>query len=204
MNKECFQEPKKKKTLLLDTPSYCTPIHLKQKKKKKNQHTFLFYFCFSVIKMNRLLLCLLIIGGVLSSANTLYKRDYENRHYYTIHTHAVESAKQIAHELGARFEGPVGELDSYYMVSIPKSTKLHKRDDNLVIQEQIPRKRLYKRAPPPPVIENTEEEYKINGGLPSLDDENGFQSIKRILNIQDPGFDHQWHLVTPPFISCEF
>jgi hypothetical protein len=62
------------------------------------------------------------------------------------------------------------------------------------IKAQIPTKRLHKRAPPP-VIENTEEEYRLNGGLPSLDDTNGFQSIKNILSIQDPGFDHQWHLV---------
>lgn len=156
--------------------------------------------------MNRFFVFIVTCIIIKTSIASLQKRDYDNRYYYTLHTveaNAAESAKQVARDLGATFEGQVGELDNYYMISIPKTQQdsivhhFKKREYSLVdqIQPQVPTKRLYKRAPPPPVIENTDEEYKLNGGIPSLDDANGFQSIKNILDIKDPGFDNQWHLV---------
>lgn len=156
-------------------------------------------------------------------AARLHKRDYTKRSYFTLHTlypNDIESARQAANHLGAQLEGPVGELSHYYWISIPMTmsndqhdvihqfnmykNRNRKRDVDLVdtIQAQIPKKRLYKRAPPPkfdPIIENKDEEHRLNGGgpimLPSLDDNNGFQKMKEALNIKDPGFDKQWHLV---------
>ncbi|KAI8069035.1 peptidase S8/S53 domain-containing protein, partial [Gilbertella persicaria] len=141
------------------------------------------------------------------------KRDYTKRSYYTIHTvypNDIHSAQEIAQHLGARLEGPVGELSHYYWISIPLSDqnsihhqfrhyKHQKRDQVLVDQlhHQIPRQRLFKRAPPP-IVENTTEEYKINGEtipLPSLDQQDGFNKLKNVLDIHDPGFDNQWHLI---------
>lgn len=171
------------------------------------------------------LLCLMLLISPILSYD---KRDYTTRQYYTLHTRSTPTnqdslwqAKRVAESLGARFEGQVGELSQYYWISIPMSTssfnkrslvdQFHanrkKRDlsYDLVddIQIQTPSRRLYKRAPPPPypVIENAEEEYKLNGDvpvidLPSLDDTDGYEKIKDLLNIHDPGFDQQWHLVS--------
>jgi kexin len=178
-----------------------------------------------IMKKTHLLLSLLSIFLTFHVSPTLSydKRDYTSRQYYTLHTSTTPSnaeiAKRAASSLGARFEGQVGELSQYYWISIPMSPSLNKRslidqfhvlkrkrdlDWNFVddIQIQTPTHRLHKRAPPPPypIIENTEEEYKLNGDappiiLPSLDDTDGYERIKDLLNIHDPGFDQQWHLV---------
>jgi kexin len=165
---------------------------------------------------------IVLIACATPVASILHKRDYTKRSYYTLHTvypNDIESARQAANHLGAQLEGPVGELSHYYWISIPMSTTNHhnnviqrfnmykkknrKRNVDFVdsIQVQIPKKRLHKRAPPPkldPIIENKEQEHVLNGEtilLPSLDDDNGFQKTKEALNIKDPGFDKQWHLV---------
>ncbi|KAI7882315.1 serine endoprotease Kex1 [Mucor mucedo] len=146
-------------------------------------------------------LLLLLLHGV-----TCFQRDYNNRLYYTVKTTNPNIA-QLAATLDARYEGQVGELKQHHWISIPKSSphitrRFHKRD--MLLSPQIPsRHRLFKRAPPPPtapVLENTEEEYKLNNqtpplNLPLLTDTDGYARIKTILNITDPGFDQQWHLL---------
>jgi kexin len=166
---------------------------------------------------------ILVIACSRATASLLHKRDYTKKSYYTLHTvypNDIEAAREAANHLGAQLEGPVGELAHYFWISIPMSTtttnhhnviqqfntykkRNRKRDVDLVdaIQLQIPKKRLYKRAPPPkldPIIENKDLEQTLNGKtilLPSLDDNNGFQRMKEALDIKDPGFDKQWHLV---------
>jgi kexin len=136
---------------------------------------------------------------------TLHKRDYTQRQYYTLHTTKPdpELAKQAAHELGAVFEGQVGELAHYYWISMPLNSNRLKKRQSLFginrIEQQIPKKRLYKRAPPP-VIENIPEEYKQNNitpniHLPPIADYNDYLKVKQFFDINDPGFDDQWHLV---------
>ncbi|OBZ89575.1 Protease KEX1 [Choanephora cucurbitarum] len=143
----------------------------------------------------------------------------------TVYPNDIQAVEEVARHLGATVEGQVGELKHYYLIStsisdppIHEQFELYKRSQPLVdqIQHQIPSQRLFKRAPPPvientaeeivandqildsPVIENTQEEYQLNGEtipLPSLDEVGGFQKLRNVLNIQDPGFDYQWHLV---------
>ncbi|KAI9361747.1 peptidase S8/S53 domain-containing protein [Pilaira anomala] len=168
--------------------------------------------------MNLILLFLVFISSTLVTAS----RDYTNRDYYTLYTlHGQDAVKQVAHSLNARYEGQVGELSQYHLISVPKPLKrssidtviaqfqyhkqLAKRDDYWVqvqdIQLQVPARRLYKRAPiEQPVVENTEEEYRLNGGgpsveLPLLSEEGGYNKIKELLGVFDPGFDQQWHLL---------
>ncbi|KAI9486635.1 MAG: peptidase S8/S53 domain-containing protein [Benjaminiella poitrasii] len=148
-----------------------------------------------------LFIFLLLFASALANSK-VHKRDYKNRHYFTIRTvqpNDIDSAKQTASQLNATFEGQVGELSHYYWISIPASSLSNdthydlierfialrqKRTDNNPslfidrIQPQIPKRRLFKRAPPP-IIENEEEEYILNGET----------------FIKDPGFDHQWHLI---------
>lgn len=172
------------------------------------------------MKKSHLFLSLFYIS-TLQTSLCYSKRDYSEKQYYTLHTtspNQIESVKQVARSLGATYEGPVGELAHYHWISIPMSSlpkrgqdyslierfhsqpsTIHKRIVDS-IQPQTPARRLYKRAPPPydPVIENTSEEYKLNGGpiqLPPLSQEDGYQRIKDLLDIHDPGFDNQWHLI---------
>ncbi|KAI8882672.1 hypothetical protein K501DRAFT_323903 [Backusella circina FSU 941] len=149
------------------------------------------------------LLCLLITH----TTATLHKRDYTQRQYYTLHTLDPNPAlaQQAAHELGARFEGQVGELTHYYWISLPlNSNRLSKRHSLLLsgvdsIEPQIPKRRLFKRAPPP-VVENIPEEYRQNNitldvHLPPIANESDFLKVKQFFDINDPGFDEQWHLI---------
>ncbi|CEG80867.1 Putative Proprotein convertase PC7 (Fragment) [Rhizopus microsporus] len=131
-----------------------------------------------------------------------------NREYYTLHVPQGESeaAEQIAQQLDVRFEGQVGELDTYYMVSAPREA-IQKRDgqDGIVtkfhqykqyyeslslskrqeqawakvqsIDKQIPKRRV-KRGP-----------------LPILTPKERVVDAQVSLGIKDPLFDKQWHLI---------
>ncbi|KAI8073114.1 peptidase S8/S53 domain-containing protein [Gongronella butleri] len=73
---------------------------------------------------------LLACWTVLTAA-AIHKRD-GSRHYYTLHfPYATENthfdAREVAKQLGTRYEGPVGELSTYHLVSAPKL--LAKRSD---------------------------------------------------------------------------
>ncbi|KAI9257315.1 peptidase S8/S53 domain-containing protein [Phascolomyces articulosus] len=192
----------------------------------------------------RLLIALLLlwVTTIVAQEQQRFERDYENRIYYTFYTPngAPEAASIVAQQLGARFEGQVGELPQYYWVSESRH-QLNKRSGDLVqrfeasrerrkhkkrrrlsnvedpidqierVDRQIPRRRLYKRgvlpvrqleddnALYPPVIENVGEEQSINHETISidwlLDQPDGFETLKQSLNVFDPGFEQQWHLV---------
>ncbi|KAF7732073.1 pheromone processing endoprotease [Apophysomyces ossiformis] len=178
----------------------------------------------------------------LARTQELSERDYINRLYYTLYTPSAndEAAALVASKLGARFEGRVGELKTYYWISIDRSLeKRQEGEDRLIalfklykeqtlqkregsvqafdhierLDPQIPRRRLHKRAvipakrqeiyedepPVSPVIENIQEEQKINGYAISastmLDQPGGFNTLKQMLGVQDPGFERQWHLI---------
>lgn len=172
------------------------------------------------MKLIPLFLLFTFITGTLST------RDYTNRLYYTLRTtdkDSKDAVENVAITLNARLEGQVGELNQYYLISIPKQSK--RTDDSLItrfnnyktrlskrdldwqrvdqIQAQVPTRRIYKRAPPiysEPIVENKEEEYKLNGEsqpieLPGVLEEGAYDKIKGLLDIQDPGFNEQWHLV---------
>lgn len=176
------------------------------------------------MKKSYLFLSLFYIS-TLQTSTCHSKRDYTQKQYYTLHTtnpNQIETVKGVAISLGATYEGPVGELPNYHWISIPMSSLPKRGQDSLIqrfhsqpnhfvdsIQEQTPARRLYKRAPPPydPVIENASEEYKLNGGpiqLPPLSQEDGYQRIKDLLDIHDPGFDNQWHLVKSNYLFVKY
>lgn len=59
----------------------------------------------------------------------LYKRDLQQRKYYTLHipNGNEEAAKQVSKQLNARYEGQIGELKQYHEISIKKKLTLNKR-----------------------------------------------------------------------------
>ncbi|KAI9272524.1 peptidase S8/S53 domain-containing protein [Sporodiniella umbellata] len=151
------------------------------------------------------LLTLVSLFGLMSSSQGYVngKRELQ-REYYTIHVPQGEwkVAEHVAHQLQVRLEGKVGELDSYFMISVPKenlenrdgldrvlngfehykSLSSHKRDDSnwskvTAIEKQIPKRRV-KRGPIP--VNAAHEVY--------LD-------IRESLDLKDPLFDKQWHLI---------
>ena len=160
-------------------------------------------------------LWLAIVTNVVSATN-IVKR-LPDRHYYTLHVPEVDhdthvAAQHVARSLGGQFEGMVGELKTYYMMSVPKNSlnkrsqeengdpvvaafqarkRFNKRDENQRLWDrvqrldpQVPRQRTKRAALPrePPFTE-------ISKGQAIMED------AQRVLDIKDPGFPKQWHLV---------
>ncbi|KAI8973037.1 peptidase S8/S53 domain-containing protein [Pilobolus umbonatus] len=137
----------------------------------------------------------LLLSCSLIDCHYTGKRD-PGRDYYTIHVPDGDEqvAAQISHDLGTQFEGRVGEIDTYYMLSAPQSRKrddpvlslfheyqhktLSKRDSLWsrvkTIDKQVPKKRV-KRGPIPP-------KDKVD-------------LTAETLGIKDPMFREQWHLI---------
>ncbi|KAI7849032.1 peptidase S8/S53 domain-containing protein [Circinella umbellata] len=158
---------------------------------------------------------LAIVTNVVSATNIIKR--LPDRHYYTLHVPEVDhdthiAAQHVATSLGGQFEGMVGELKTYYMMSVPKSSlnkrsqgddtdpivtafqarkRFDKRDENQRLWDrvqrldsQVPRQRTKRAALPrePPFTE-------ISKGQAIMED------AQRVLDIKDPGFPRQWHLV---------
>lgn len=128
------------------------------------------------------------------------KRDL-NRDYYTLNIpnteDGIESAKHIAQQLQVRFEGSVGELDSWFMVSSPQSLK---RDDPVLANfDKLKYLSLLKRDATSQhwknvkLIEKQALKRRIKRG--PIPTNKQLIDAQKTLNIKDPWFPQQWHLV---------
>ncbi|KAK1142543.1 pheromone processing endoprotease [Aspergillus melleus] len=147
------------------------------------------------------------------------RRSYETHDYFALHLDDSASPSDIAQRLGARFEGPIGELDGHYTFSVPRDgdgdvdsmlerararRRLRRRSEDssssldtdegldgvLWSQKLVLKQRLQKRIPPP-------------GNLPrepagttkeSPEAVKIQKNIASTLQIADPIFSGQWHL----------
>ncbi|KAI8983105.1 peptidase S8/S53 domain-containing protein [Pilobolus umbonatus] len=150
--------------------------------------------------------------------SSIHKRDYTQRHYYTLHSTINDneiSIKRLCTLLNTDYEGKVGELPDYYWMSTDSASAtvdvLHQW--NIMkslpathhtswietidrIDRQLPTEYLHRRAlsiDDIPIIENIPEEQRINNI--SLEGTDDFNLIKGELGITDPGFDNQWYLL---------
>ncbi|KAK9447142.1 peptidase S8/S53 domain-containing protein [Limtongia smithiae] len=166
-------------------------------------HTSTFW---RVILLLAVLLVESTVGGTaLHPRSHILPREYSERDYYAIElvwpeqynddSLAMRIAK-FASDNQLRFEEPVGSLKDIYLFSAPKSvsvqeSSLRRRsidDDAQPIQyfEKMTLKKLHKRGPipddrPPPVDSSL---------LP-------LRELEDILEIHDPEFEKQWHLMNP-------
>lgn len=108
-------------------------------------------------------------------------RDYDSLVYYAIQA-SGNTLDEIIQDHGLEYVDRIGALDDYYLVSAKKTdNSLRKRnlllDDRVPwMEEQIPQRRLFKRAPLPSL------------SLPAPEE------VVRQLGIKDPGFSNQFHL----------
>ena len=114
----------------------------------------------------------------------LVKRDYENNHYYAMELNdtSESAALLLADKLGLDYLGRVGELPNYFSFAVGRAdfekrnletSILFNHSEILYWDQQIPRKRLFKR------------DGTVMDSRP----------LKQALELKDPGFDEQWHLV---------
>ncbi|KAK9326427.1 peptidase S8/S53 domain-containing protein [Lipomyces orientalis] len=147
-------------------------------------------------------------------------REYDARDYYAVEIDwnaedLVNSdcdlacrIDDFANEMGLRFEEPLGSLKNHYLFSAPKSatqdgaaaaavapedhvsTKLRKRSGGaqpVQYFEKMKTKRLYKRDLP----DRYAYDRPIDSSLLPL------REIEEALDIHDPLFEQQWHLMNP-------
>ncbi|ORZ18774.1 peptidase S8/S53 domain-containing protein [Absidia repens] len=80
------------------------------------------------------LISLLSTSSVIGS---LYIREPHSRLYYTLYipNGNSDAAKSVAHQLDARYEGPIGELHQYHEISTPKPPLLRRSLDEQYNQQ---------------------------------------------------------------------
>ncbi|KAI8079316.1 peptidase S8/S53 domain-containing protein [Thamnidium elegans] len=137
--------------------------------------------------------------GTFVQGKYMGKRD-PNREYYTLkipQEDGAKSAQHIAHELNARFEGSIGELDSWYMLSSPKSKKRQQEDAILSQFYRHKNLALNKREESPwHKVESIDKQVLKKrvkrGPIPPQD---LFTDAQKSLGMGDPWFEKQWHLI---------
>jgi hypothetical protein len=144
--------------------------------------------------------------------------------FLTKRTILHKRAQAIADDLNAVFLGRVGELPDYYQIAIPKSfshsnresvttehknldegdvpqdvlSYIHDHPDIIWADQQIPKDRLVKRSV---LMDGMELSYsELEGGVGNVNNvlglrDESFDSAVKDLNITDPSFNKQWHLV---------
>lgn len=163
------------------------------------------------ISLATLAVALLQYSSALAS-NHLARRDYDNREYYAVelgkHTDPVEAAQRLQLD----YEGPLGEIAGHYIFAGPKSDedvvdnyrRRRKRRDAgesdihiISSAKQETKKRHHKRVPAPPRIQS----HANRGLLSTSDFPDGtkiMSEIAKTMEIHDPLFPKQWHLVGDP------
>lgn len=158
--------------------------------------------------------------GIVSGRNSpLRPRDYGSRDYYALHLTPDVSPTDIAQKLGLRHEGVIGELDDHHLFSAPRGKEdvvsvyletgrrrrkksigkvAVKRDisDSILYAEKQKLKKLVKRAvpdnrqePPAAIRQSRDEDDQLSDNVHIKD-------VIKALDIQDPIFLEQWHLVS--------
>jgi kexin len=148
----------------------------------------------------------LVLASTLAEAQRYMGKREADRDYYTLNIPEGDktSAQAIAQQLGVRFEGNVGELDTWYMLSSAQQFQKRDGQDNILKQfhhlkslglqkrdghwhkakslEKQVLKRRTKRGPIP------------RAPVPKPKDL--VADAQKVLKIEDPWFTKQWHLVS--------
>jgi kexin len=149
--------------------------------------------------------------ALAASPPLLRPRDYHSKEYYALQLRPSARPEEMAEHLGLQFEGQIGQLNDHYLFSGPKTDEdvVHefrwrrKRDssgvdanDLIMFSEKQTPKKLEKRTVIPPPPPHLKEKRQFWGGMRS--DQNllqGMMDIGQKLNIHDPIFLEQWHLM---------
>ncbi|KAK2676619.1 Peptidase S8, subtilisin-related [Fusarium oxysporum f. sp. vasinfectum] len=144
-------------------------------------------------------------------------RDYALNDYYVLHLDTTTTPDQVASRLGFAHEGQLGSLDDHHVFRARKAEhdivkreiterKRRKRDlggsdpvDGILLsKKQQARQHLFKREIPPPPKGYVPQLGRRESPVEARDLMSKYQaSIMKELDIQDPIFKEQWHLLNP-------
>ncbi|KAH7317982.1 peptidase S8/S53 domain-containing protein [Rhizoctonia solani] len=120
----------------------------------------------------------------LAVSATPAKRSYSTHTYYVLHHDpSTEHVSSIAASLGAELVEQVGELDNHWLLKVPKHNDrvMHKR--GIVGGRGI-------RS-----LERQELRKRVKRTVPRADNFSSFEQVSEALQIHDPSFNQQWHLL---------
>ena len=138
-------------------------------------------------------------------------RNFDSHDYFALHLDEAASPHELAQSVGAQLEGPIGQLPNHYTISTPKERgpvvesglhelrkKRRKRglqsaSGVLWYQKQSLRPRLVKRIPPP--LEPRQGRPPTDRPQPNPIAVEALDSIANTLEIHDPIFKDQWHIL---------
>ena len=154
--------------------------------------------------------------GYLASASNLRARDYDAQDYYVVHLDSTTPPSQVAIQLGLTHEGQLGELENHHIFSCHKQevdvvhTALKERrrrkrsfggsdilDGVKFAQKQKIKARMEKRGPLPPPPEGYAAPVEERQESPAEAVLAKQAAVAAALDIQDPIFHEQWHLLNP-------
>lgn len=160
--------------------------------------------------------------GLVSAENSpLRPRDYGTRDYYALHLMPDVSPTDIAQQLGLEHEGLIGELDDHHLFSTPcggddivsvqleRNRRLRKRSlesgaavkrgisDSILFAEKQKLKKLVKRTIPSKRQELSATTRQSREKDDQFSDDIRIEDVVKALDIKDPIFLEQWHLVSP-------
>lgn len=144
----------------------------------------------------------------------LRPRNYNLRDYYALHLTPGVSPADIAQKLRLTHEGLIGELDDHHLFSaargnvdivsthLERSRRRRKRNlhsggediaDSILFAQKQQLKQLIKRTPPGRRQGQSAESWDENDQTPISVN---IQDVMKTLDIKDPIFPDQWHLVS--------
>jgi kexin len=152
-----------------------------------------------------------LLSSIAASSAYANPRNFESHDYFALHLDPIASPHEMARSIGAQLEGPIGQLPDHYTFSTPiersrgieaelRNLRRRRRkrgvEDGagvLWYQKQRLRPRLVKRIPPLPATRQAPPPLATPQPDPlaveALDD------IATVLQIQDPIFKEQWHIL---------
>lgn len=168
----------------------------------------------SRVLLNQLLLVALVLSSgnlfkhrlVCAQGTNVHRQDHDRNHYYAIHLRPEVDPNDVAEALGVTCEGQIGQLDNHYLFSLSRTAedghlldpiahrlktrsidrgKLRRRDsieEGIYYIERQQLKQRHKRSVIP----------RQSADIPPLVSE-----LARDLDIVDPMFPIQWHLLNP-------
>lgn len=164
-----------------------------------------------------------LLSLVAVASASLHPRSHDSRHYIALHLDASTPPDDVARALGARHEGPIGQLADHHTFSLARSdgSDVNALLDNLRTQRKLrrrsgqdigsrsadplagvlwsgkidpPRQRLQKRAPPSPPGNPLVRRATHTVDAKRVETQ---KHIMSTLGISDPIFKDQWHLFNP-------
>ncbi|CAK7263014.1 pheromone processing endoprotease [Sporothrix epigloea] len=166
------------------------------------------------------LLCLAGLVSTTSAASSVHRsiyRDHSTNDYYVLLLDPETSPDQIALQLGLVHEGQLGELDGHHVFSnnktdhdvVKRELTQHKRqkrqnfgvarrstlDGVLFAQKQVLRDPWEKRVIPPRIPSPSSPPAHVGVNPPHPEMVAKLAQVVGALNIDDPIFTKQWHLI---------